>query len=97
MFISQDKILKKIANELALAQQTRDEQRMKEHVRAIKLLTDLILDEEVHRIDPQPKTAPQLTTAEQLELQKMMGSYEQSNKPKDIQKEYRNNGSLLDF
>ncbi|WP_017471081.1 YwdI family protein [Amphibacillus jilinensis] len=90
--ISHDKILLKIEQELALAKQSPDQAKLKEHIRAISLLTDLILDtEEEH------KPTIKKTVSEELELRTMMGDRYQSQNTEQPSETYDNPNSLLDF
>ena|SRR5699024_7372851 len=97
--ISYQKVILKMAAEIDQAKKTADHNRIKEHARAIRLLTDLILDDEqsqetdqVEKADPVGKSL-----ADELELRQMLGANYQG-KPKDQSTEDDGQSdSLLDF
>ncbi|MFX3625037.1 MAG: YwdI family protein [Ectobacillus sp.] len=69
MQVSIDAILNKMAKELALAQQTKqDIQKIREHVMAIRTLCDLVLEEQKEARPAQPQFAPQAIAPASIKL-----------------------------
>lgn len=87
--ISNQQVLKKVAAELEAAQRKSDQtQAMKEHVRSIRLLCDLLLEGD-NEDQPVSKPVQHKSVSEELELRKMIDS---DDVPKGD-----GGGSLLDF
>lgn len=97
--ISYQKIILKMAAEIDQAKKTNDAQHIKEHARAIRLLTDLILDDEQTQQTEQVKKVEQVgaSVADQLELRKMLGDNYQDKPKNQSTEDDGNSDSLLDF
>ena len=105
--ITNEKVLQKMQQEIQTALSKKDQHaEVKEHARAIRLLCDLILDQEEAQapIDTS-KAAGTHNAQDELELRKMMGDISAS-KPntgnvstdsKKMQEDDANGDSLLDF
>ncbi|MFG6114005.1 YwdI family protein [Halobacillus sp. MO56] len=106
MAISNQAVLKKMMNEIQEAMQKNSEtSSVREHVRAIRLLCDLMLDERPEQSTgssayPDPAEVDEPTTAE---IRKMMGDLPSSRQQTDQQKkqtidhEEANGDSIFDF
>ncbi|RWZ58920.1 hypothetical protein EQV77_08170 [Halobacillus fulvus] len=98
MAISTQNVLKKMSNEIqeAMLQHT-DQQKVREHVRSVRLLADLLLEQEEASV--QPSQSVQGPTAE--EVRQMMGaepSPSKSSASKDkIDHDEANGPSIFDF
>ena len=92
--ISLEQVVLKMAEEIEKAKQTGDEGQVREHVRAIRLLADLVLDQE-SKVEAQ-QSEPAISDQE---LRKMMGSkVEPKSKPKSSDNYGQSDSdSLLDF
>ena len=94
--ISLEQVVLKMAAEIDQAKQTTDQDKIKQHARAIKLLADLILDEETPIQQATPPAQP--TISEQEMLQMMGSNYQASPSPSTIKKYGQSDSkSLLDF
>lgn len=95
--ISLEQVVLKMATEIDQAKQTTDQDKIKQHARAIKLLADLILDLD-NQITNQPATPAQPTISEQEMLQMMGSNYQASPNPSTTKKYGQSDSkSLLDF
>jgi len=94
--ISLEQVVLKMATEIDQAKQTTDQAKIKQHARAIKLLADLILDNET--TTQQATTLNQPTISEQ-EMLKMIGSNVQKQTKPSTTNNYgqSESKSLLDF
>lgn len=91
--INFEKIVMKMAEEIERAKKSNDHEAIKEHVRVVNLLADLILDDE----QVEKSTKNDKTISDELELRKMLGeSYQPQQKVKSIDN-YEQPDSLLDF
>ncbi|WP_440897885.1 DUF5327 family protein [Amphibacillus sp. Q70] len=91
--INYEKIVMKMAEEIERAKESNDYEKIKEHVRVVNLLADLILDDE----QVEKSTKNDKTISDELELRKMLGeSYQPQQKVKSIDN-YEQPDSLLDF
>lgn len=97
--ISYQKIISKMAVEIEQAKKTSDAHRIKEHARAIRLLSDLILDEEqIQSTEPTEKTGQVgQTVTDEMELRKMIGDHYQTGSKNQFTEDDEKPGSLLDF
>lgn len=94
MAISNQTILKKMSAEIqeAMLHHTED-QKLREHVRSVKLLADLLLEEESsHSPTMREESRP---TAE--EIRKMMGAKPPKQKEEDDNHDGANGSSIFDF
>lgn len=93
--ISLEQVVLKMATEIDQAKHTTDQDKIKQHARAIKLLADLILDDETTKQSEIP--SHQSSTSEQ-EMLKMIGSNYQAPSQNTANKYGQSDSkSLLDF
>lgn len=96
MAITNQTVLKKMASEIQEAMlQHSDEHKVREHVRSVKLLADLLLEEE--NTAPEPTRSVEEPTVE--EVRKMMGADKPSKRTesKPIDHDDANGSSIFDF
>ncbi|WP_226581524.1 YwdI family protein [Halobacillus litoralis] len=98
MAITNQTVLKKMSSEIQEAMlQHGNEQKVREHVRSVKLLADLLLDEGTG--NHQPESSVQEPTVD--EIRKMMGADKQPPKQSQpqtkIDHEEANGSSIFDF
>ncbi|MYL69639.1 hypothetical protein GLW00_02185 [Halobacillus litoralis] len=99
MAITNKTVLKKMSSEIQEAMlQHGDEQKVREHVRSVKLLADLLLEEEAST--QSSPAAVQEPTVE--EIRKMMGAgspepVQKENKETKIDHDEANGSSIFDF
>lgn len=99
MAITNRTVLKKMSNEIQEAMlQHGNEQKVREHVRSVRLLADLLLDQEESPA-PQPTPSTQEPTVE--EIRQMMGndkpSETKSTTEKPLDHDDANGSSIFDF
>lgn len=101
MTVSNQQLLQRMNKEIEEAQMNHgDAARVREHVRAVKLLCDLILEEEE---TPARADSPQVTEDSSeptaAEIRKMMGEEpsKSKNKKEDRSDDEANGSSILDF
>lgn len=87
--ISLERVVLKMADEIGQAREADDPKRVREHVRAIRLLADLVLDEEPKKRIAEPEVSD-------LELRQMMGSRVEKRKEEPDYGQ-SDSDSLLDF
>ncbi|GAA4078433.1 YwdI family protein [Amphibacillus indicireducens] len=93
--ISLEQVVSKMAAEIDQAKHTTDQDKIKQHARAIKLLADLILDEEMPK---QTVTPSSQTSISEQEMLKMIGSnYQTPNQNTANKYGQSDSKSLLDF
>lgn len=90
MQVSMDAILNKLAKELSLTeQQKQNPQKVREHLNVIRALCDLVLDEGTETgVRSMPLSEPKFTAPQATVL---------SSNPVYLQEDDANGGSLLDF
>ncbi|MFC7319417.1 YwdI family protein [Halobacillus campisalis] len=101
MTISNQTILKKMSSEIQEAMLNHgDDHRVREHVRAVKLLADLVLDQDsASQAVPKQKSSVQEPTVE--EIRQMMGNdqpvQKQTSAPQSDGHDEANGKSIFDF
>ncbi|KHE72085.1 YwdI family protein [Halobacillus sp. BBL2006] len=96
MAITNQTVLKKMASEIQEAMlQHGDERKVREHVRSVKLLADLLLEEET--TSPKPTRSVEEPTVE--EVRKMMGADKPSKTTEStpVDHDDANGSSIFDF
>ncbi|MCA1020860.1 hypothetical protein GLW04_10440 [Halobacillus litoralis] len=97
MAVTNHSVLKRMANEIQEAMlQHGNEQRVREHVRSVKLLAELLLEEDAQGGRPEPSVNE--PTAE--EIRKMMGADKapaKQSQPDTVDHEEANGPSIFDF
>ncbi|PFD99062.1 hypothetical protein CN288_20075 [Bacillus sp. AFS023182] len=97
MQVSSDKILNKMANEIAKAKSS-EGQKSKEHLLVVRALCDLLLDEQVETSAyVEPKLQSQVITSHQMTMAQQQVAPISSGEPVYMKEADANGNSLFDF